>query len=173
MGSNLTSAFHRNKRDRFRNRLIRTLPKHHHNPKINYYAYSLAKHPTQAEIRFYEILKSMRLHKGLLFQSIILNYIVDFMLPKHRIAIEIDGSSHINKQEYDESRTKVLNENNIVVLRFSNQEVFENPKFIIDRLNSVMRIRRKQWRKKYQPKTKIYNAFEYSQEELNKLVYNG
>jgi len=115
----------------------------------------------------------MKLHKGLLFQSVILNYIVDFLLPKHRLAIEIDGSIHNNKKEYDELRTKALNESNIVVLRFRNEEVFTNTKDIIDRLNQILKIRKKQHRGRFYPKTKIYLSNQYSQEELKKLVSTG
>lgn len=170
MGSSLISAFHRNKTNRPRIRLSKSARKSYENPQINYYARFLAKHPTQGEIRFYAILKHMRLHRGLLFQTAILNYIIDFMLPKHRIAIEIDGNSHENKKEYDQLRTKRLNENNIVVIRFTNQEVFDNSSLIIDRLNELMKVRKNQWMRKHPPKTRIYLANQYSQDRLLALI---
>jgi len=52
-------------------------------------------------------------------------YILDFYCPKVRLAIELDGGSHIPSEQklYDAERTKYLNGNNIKVLRFWNNEI--------------------------------------------------
>ena len=52
-------------------------------------------------------------------------YIVDFICIE-KIIIEIDGDSHIGKEEYDEMRTNYLNSLGFKVLRFSNDEVISN-----------------------------------------------
>ena len=49
-------------------------------------------------------------------------YIVDFYCPEKRLAIEIDGSQHIDS-ESDKERTVFLNAQEISVLRFWNNEV--------------------------------------------------
>ena len=51
-------------------------------------------------------------------------FILDFYCPEHRLGIEIDGSSHDYKYEYDEKRTEYLRSQGIRLLRFSNQQVF-------------------------------------------------
>ena len=50
-------------------------------------------------------------------------YIADFYCAKHRLCIELDGSSHDNHEEYDTNRTVYLNDHHITVIRFSNDEV--------------------------------------------------
>jgi len=51
-------------------------------------------------------------------------YILDFYCPEHRLGIELDGTSHDYKYEYDEQRSDYLREQGIRVLRFGNQQVF-------------------------------------------------
>lgn len=52
-------------------------------------------------------------------------YILDFYCPEKRIAIEIDGSQHLNVEIKinDAERTRFLESLNIKVLRFQNHEV--------------------------------------------------
>lgn len=52
--------------------------------------------------------------------------IADFYCTKHRIAIEVDGGSHIGKEQQDAERDAVLRANGIRVLRHWNQDVFES-----------------------------------------------
>jgi very-short-patch-repair endonuclease len=42
------------------------------------------------------------------------------------LAIELDGQSHVGKEEYDERRTAFLEARGITVLRYENRTVFEN-----------------------------------------------
>ena len=51
-------------------------------------------------------------------------FILDFYCPEHRLGIEIDGSSHDYKYEYDENSTEYLREQGVRILRFTNQQVF-------------------------------------------------
>ena len=55
-------------------------------------------------------------------------YILDFYCPKERLAIELDGESHLlkNQKLYDKERTRYLNGNNIKVMRFWNDEIINN-----------------------------------------------
>lgn len=61
-------------------------------------------------------------------QRIINNFIVDFYCSKAKLAIELDGGQHYEKDamEYDKFRTKIINLYNIEVLRFSNYDVDNN-----------------------------------------------
>ncbi len=54
------------------------------------------------------------------------SYILDFYCPELRLCIELDGSSHDHKYEYDERRTAFLNEQGIKVVRFHNEVVLAN-----------------------------------------------
>ncbi len=53
-------------------------------------------------------------------------YIFDFYSVKHRIAIELDGSQHLDNAEYDKERDRYAYSCNIRTLRFWNKEVREN-----------------------------------------------
>ena len=56
------------------------------------------------------------------------------------LSIELDGGIHLNKEqiEYDEFRTKVLNELGITELRFTNEEIIENVTAVINIIKSEL-----------------------------------
>ena len=53
-------------------------------------------------------------------------YIVDFLCSELSLAIEIDGSSHDDKEEYDIQRQKDLEALGVRFLRFTDREVKQN-----------------------------------------------
>ena len=59
-------------------------------------------------------------------QHAIGNYIVDFCAPRRKLIIELDGSQHLDQQEYDAERTKYLELRGYQVLRFWNHEVMNH-----------------------------------------------
>ncbi|MBK2028023.1 endonuclease domain-containing protein [Allofrancisella guangzhouensis] len=56
-------------------------------------------------------------------QKIIGNYIVDFYCPSLNIVIEVDGSSHNNKCEYDEQRQVYLESLGLGIERILDEDV--------------------------------------------------
>lgn len=46
--------------------------------------------------------------------------------PRKKLIIELDGSQHLEQQEYDEERTKYLEARGYRVLRFWNHDVMKN-----------------------------------------------
>jgi very-short-patch-repair endonuclease len=72
-------------------------------------ARELRKNSTLSEILFWCVVKNRQFF-GLDFnrQKIIGNYIVDFYCPRLRMVVEIDGSSHANKHDYDYARDAYL-----------------------------------------------------------------
>lgn len=54
------------------------------------------------------------------------NYIVDFYCPLKKLAIEIDGSQHLDNKEHDKERTEYLESLGIKVIRFWNDEINTN-----------------------------------------------
>ena len=73
--------------------------------------------------------------KGVHFrpQHAIGNYIVDFCAPRKKLIIELDGSQHIEQEEYDEERTAYLKSKGYRVLRFWNNDITKN-------INSVLTV---------------------------------
>jgi len=59
-------------------------------------------------------------------------YIVDFYCHELKLAIEVDGSSHINKYEYDLRRQKKLESLGVKFIRFEDIDVKRN-------INDVLR----------------------------------
>jgi len=58
-------------------------------------------------------------------QSVIYHYIADFYCDKAKLVVEVDGSQHLKPDvlEYDHIRTLTLNQIEITVLRFTNDDV--------------------------------------------------
>ena len=59
-------------------------------------------------------------------QHAIGTYIVDFCAPRKKLIIELDGSQHLEHQEYDKERTKYLEARGYRVLRFWNNDVLND-----------------------------------------------
>ena len=53
-------------------------------------------------------------------------YVVDFFCPKRKLVIELDGGQHATQMEADAERTAWLETKGYRVIRFWNNEVFEN-----------------------------------------------
>jgi len=84
--------------------------------------------PSSAENKiWYEVL-SRKQFEGYKFtrQKPIGDFIVDFYCSKLQLVIEIDGDSHAENAEYDEVRTKILNQYGLKVLRYTNRDVLNN-----------------------------------------------
>lgn len=77
-----------------------------------------------SEVIFWKQVRNGNFH-GLDFdrQRIIGNYIVDFYLKSLGIVIEIDGSSHEFKEEYDSDRDKYLKSLKIEVIRIEDRRI--------------------------------------------------
>jgi very-short-patch-repair endonuclease len=54
------------------------------------------------------------------------DYIADFVHAKSKLIIELDGSQHSDKRAYDDHRTRFFESQGYRVVRFWNNEVFEN-----------------------------------------------
>ncbi|MEQ1706372.1 MAG: endonuclease domain-containing protein, partial [Rickettsiales bacterium] len=53
-------------------------------------------------------------------------YIADFVCLEKKLVIELDGGQHAEQIEYDNTRTKFLNQKGYEVLRFWNNDIMEN-----------------------------------------------
>ncbi len=56
----------------------------------------------------------------------IANYILDFYCSEKKLAIELDGSQHMQNSGYDEKRAQILQKHNIEIMRFWDNEVLQN-----------------------------------------------
>lgn len=109
--------------------------------KIFEYARQNRNKPTPAEAALWEELRAKRM-KGLKFrrQHPIGVFIVDFYCHHARLAIEIDGAYHFGdqQQEYDQNRTLLLEQAGIKEIRFSNDQVLNHRKDVIDSILATL-----------------------------------
>jgi len=98
-------------------------------PEIFRRAKDLRKRMTPAELTLWTLLRNKQL-KGFKFrrQHPVKNFILDFYCHEIKLAIELDGGIHNNPEqaEYDKGRTYELNELGIDVLRFQNEDLWED-----------------------------------------------
>ena len=89
---------------------------------------SLKKHHTDAEDVLWQLLRRKSL-EGIKFrrQHKIGKFILDFFSVQSRLAIEVDGSVHAKRVEYDAARAQWLESLGIRVIRYSNDEVIGQP----------------------------------------------
>ncbi len=96
-------------------------------PKLTWAARINRKTPTQAERLFWEkILCKKQTGYKFVRQKPINRFILDFYCSELNLAIEADGSSHQNKNTYDDDRDAFLRQIGIQTLRFTNEEILKN-----------------------------------------------
>ena len=98
-----------------------------YNPKLKDRAKALRKAGNLSEVLLWNQLKSHQFN-DLDFdrQKIIGNYIVDFYCAEKQLAIEIDGNSHDDKQEYDAIRDAFLTGLGLTVVHIADVNVKNN-----------------------------------------------
>jgi very-short-patch-repair endonuclease len=84
----------------------------------------LRKELTPAEGKLWAYLRGNKLH-GVNFrrQHAIDHYVTDFCAIKQKLVIELDGSQHLEQEDYDTERTKCLEAAGYKVIRFWNDQV--------------------------------------------------
>jgi very-short-patch-repair endonuclease len=82
------------------------------------YASHLRTNQTDAEKRLWQALRNRQL-AGFKFrrQFPLPPYIADFVCLECRLIVEVDGGQHVEQQEYDDERTRVLLSQGFRVLR--------------------------------------------------------
>lgn len=144
--------------------------------RVKGYRGALVRNKTRAEVRLKEYLGWIGLKHKYKFQAVMFGYIIDFYFPDYLVGFEVDGSSHDNRREYDEQRTKHLNEHGIRIVRFTNEEVFENKDRVISTVQKILRVQKKIIRHHRRNKESfanrglVYTSEFCSQEQLKQLV---
>lgn len=98
---------------------------------------ALRKNMPKAEIILWSYLKGKQI-SGLKFrrQYSIGNDTVDFYCPSIRLAIEIDGESHLYQKQQikDQEKEKMLANSGIKLVRYLNTEIYDNIEGVIEDL---------------------------------------
>ncbi len=99
-----------------------------YNPTLTPKARQNRKNPTPAEKKlWFDVLRDKQL-SGLKFtrQKPLDEYIVDFYCAELMLAIEVDGDTHAEQEQYDQTRTERLNRLGVEVVRYGNSDVMDN-----------------------------------------------
>jgi very-short-patch-repair endonuclease len=73
-------------------------------------------------------------------QHPIWKFIADFYCHEVKLVIEIDGAIHLSSEnkEYDISRDIILKEFKIEILRFTNDQVLQEPDLVIEKIKRII-----------------------------------
>ena len=114
-------------------------------PQLRDYRKNLRRNSTSAEAALWNLLKGKKLD-GRKFrrQYSISKYILDFFCVSEQLAIELDGDLHGDYviMQRDEQRERYLEANGIIVLRFENRFVFQEPEMVIDTIKKQFKTER-------------------------------
>ena len=108
------------------------------NPKTKHNAIQLRKVSTPAERKLWSRIRNDQLGVTFRRQHAVGNYIPDFCSPKAKLILEMDGSGHLDQQEYDEERTKYFESIGYKVIRFWNNDVMKDMDSVIRAIIQAM-----------------------------------
>ena len=114
----------------------KNLPK---NNDLTFYAKKNRRAGILSEVLFWQ-----QVHKGKFYgvnfnrQKVIGNYIVDFYVPSLSLIIEIDGSSHEYKEDYDLKRENYLQSFGLKIFKVADIDVKRNLSRVMDNLRDFI-----------------------------------
>jgi very-short-patch-repair endonuclease len=101
------------------------------NPNTRTHAIELRKELIPAEGKLWSRIRNDQLGVNFRRQHAIGNYIPDFVCIQKKLIVELDGSQHLEQEEYDKERTKYLESQSYKVIRFWNNDVMNNIEGVI------------------------------------------
>jgi very-short-patch-repair endonuclease len=106
-------------------------------------AYDLRKNMTSSEKKLWEQLRFRRMAgKHFRRQHPYGIYILDFFCGKANLVIEVDGEIHKFNEEYDQERTKYLEESGLRVIRFTNTEIEQRMEEVLIKIRYCLELKR-------------------------------
>jgi very-short-patch-repair endonuclease len=99
----------------------------------------LRKKLTNAEQKLWRHIRSRQIY-GCKFrrQTPIGQYIVDFVCLEKKFIVELDGGQHAEQQEYDHHRSEWLKSRGFRVIRFWNNEVWNNIEGVMEVISRML-----------------------------------
>ena len=99
----------------------------------------LRKEPTPAERKLWSVLRGNKI-SGVSFrrQHAIGNYIPDFVSIKQKLIIELDGSQHLEQEDYDSERSRYFESRGFKVIRFWNNWVMNDIEGVIRAIQNAL-----------------------------------
>ena len=105
-------------------------------PLLRDFARKNRNNPTEAETLLWNYLKNNGLGTTFKRQHIIGEYIADFVCMDSKLIVELDGKYHQlpQQQTSDIERTKWLENKGFRVIRFTNEELFDNIDQVLEKI---------------------------------------
>ncbi|MBS7588978.1 endonuclease domain-containing protein [Ancylobacter defluvii] len=98
----------------------------------------LRRDQTDAEQRLWAYLRNRQLGGWKFRRQVPVGcYVVDFLCPDAKLAVELDGGQH--STETDAERTRIIEVHGYLVIRFWNNEVNENIEGVLARIMETLR----------------------------------
>ena len=108
---------------------------------IRSHAKQLRRELTQEERGLWYLLRSRRFSRyKFRRQYPVGHYILDFACCEARLAIELDGGQHDERYEYDVQRTVWLNKKGWMIMRFWNNEPWQNEEAVLERIFEALQM---------------------------------
>ena len=95
--------------------------------------------PTPAEERLYQLLLWHFPQYYFEREAEVNGYYPDFYFPRFYLDIEVDGFIHESREAIDKLRDNQLANCGVQVLRFSNDDVFRRPSYVINEIRKKLR----------------------------------
>ena len=104
-----------------------------HDPVLYDCARRLRREMTPAEVIVWRELRAKRF-SGFKFrrQQPIDRFIADFFCPAAKLIVELDGETHVGREEHDASRQARLEELGYRVVRFLNSDVYDDLEMVLE-----------------------------------------
>ena len=98
----------------------------------------LRNHATDAERLLWQYLRGLQLGVKFRRQHPFNNFVLDFVCLERKLAVELDGGQHSEATTTDEIRTRELAGAGFRVLRFWNNQVFQEIEAVIETIVSAL-----------------------------------
>lgn len=102
------------------------------------------KKPTVAEKAFFQFIKGYKV-KVVQQYPIFTRHgfiLIDFVIPKYRVAVEIDGSSHQGgktKKSYEAWRERIIAKHGLALFRFKNEDILVSKGSLINIFKNIFK----------------------------------
>ena len=110
-----------------------------YNPELKQFARGLRNNSTLSEVLLWQQIKGKTIDYEFHRQVPIDQFIVDFYCHELMLAVEIDGSSHNNKYDYDMERQSKLQDLGVKFIRFNDLDVKKNMAGVLIALEDKIR----------------------------------
>ncbi|MDH4121034.1 MAG: endonuclease domain-containing protein [Deltaproteobacteria bacterium] len=94
--------------------------------------------PTLAEDILWQKIRNNQLGFRFRRQHAIDRFIVDFVCLSKCLVVEVDGLAHRQRQTQDQQRDSSLQNLGFQVVRFTNEQILQEPDWVIDRLKKYL-----------------------------------